>query len=148
MVWLCLSEPFFSHISFMNKSFELLSKILSEISPVDWLVPVLLLLGIPTFSFIFYLYLYIKEKNSDLNLVYLLFATFCFLRPIDTWRSEERRVYPQFSAPLHQQDQVIFYDKDELIMVILSLVFLVSIIFVAGIVFLILKLVSKIKKSG
>ena len=77
MVWLCLSEPFFSHISFMNKSFELLSKILSEISPVDWLV-----LGIPTFSFIFYLYLYIKEKNSDLNLVYLLFATFCFLRPI------------------------------------------------------------------
>ncbi|MCT0507454.1 hypothetical protein EFL24_00850 [Lactococcus cremoris] len=82
MVWLCLSEPFFSHISFMNKSFELLSKILSEISPVDWLVPVLLLLGIPTFSLIFYLYLYIKEKNSDLNLVYLLFATFCFLRPI------------------------------------------------------------------
>ena len=79
MVWLWLSEPFFSQISFMNKSFEFIGKMLSKISPVDWLVPVLLLLGIPTFSFIFYLYFYIKEKNNDLNLIYLLFATLCFL---------------------------------------------------------------------
>lgn len=76
-IW--LSAPFFSQISFMNKSFELIGKMLSNISPVDWLVPVLLLLGIPTFSFIFYLYFYIKEKNNDLNLIYLLFATLCFL---------------------------------------------------------------------
>ncbi|MCJ7968132.1 MAG: hypothetical protein MUW51_03255 [Lactococcus lactis] len=53
-IWLWLSAPFFSQISFMNKSFELIGKMLSKISPVDWLVPVLLLLGIPTFSFIFY----------------------------------------------------------------------------------------------
>ncbi|UTG79603.1 hypothetical protein MK801_01625 [Lactococcus lactis] len=78
-IWLWLSAPFFSQISFMNKSFELIGKMLSNISPVDWLVPVLLLLGIPAFSFIFYLYFYIKEKNNDLNLVYLLFATLCFL---------------------------------------------------------------------
>ena len=78
-IWLWLSAPFFSQISFMNKSVELIGKMLSKISPVDWLVPVLLLLGIPTFSFIFYLYFYIKEKNNDLNLIYLLFATLCFL---------------------------------------------------------------------
>lgn len=79
MVWLWLSEPFFSHITFMNQSFKYIGKMLSKVSPIEWFVPVLLLLGIPTFSFIFYLYFYIKEKSNDLNLVYLLFATLCFL---------------------------------------------------------------------
>jgi hypothetical protein len=79
LVWLWLSAPFFSHISFMNDSLRFVSDGLSKIIPIDWLVPVLLLLGIPCFSLIFYLYLYIKEKDTDLYLLYLLLATFCFL---------------------------------------------------------------------
>ncbi|MDG4976923.1 hypothetical protein [Lactococcus lactis] len=78
-IWLWLSAPFFSQISFMNDSLHFVYDTLSKIIPIEWLVPVVLLLGIPAFSFIFYLYFYIKEKNNDLNLVYLLFATLCFL---------------------------------------------------------------------
>ena len=54
LVWLWLSAPFFSHISFMNDSLRFVSDGLSKIIPIDWLVPVLLLLGIPCFSLIFY----------------------------------------------------------------------------------------------
>ncbi|ARE19450.1 MULTISPECIES: hypothetical protein [Lactococcus] len=79
VVWLWVSSPSFSHIKFMNASLRFVSDVLSKIIPIDWLVPVLLLLGIPTLSFIFYLYLYIKEKNNDLSMLYLILATLSFL---------------------------------------------------------------------
>lgn len=63
----------------MNQSFEFIGRILSRLISIEWLVDILLLLGIPIFSSIFYLYLYIKEKDNDLNLIYLLLASISLL---------------------------------------------------------------------
>ena len=79
LMWLWLSAPFFSHIIIFNNSFYFIGKLLNKIVPIDWLVPMLLMLGVPCFSFIFYFYLYVKEKKSELNITYLALASFSFL---------------------------------------------------------------------